>query len=46
MHLLISRCVGGGGGGGVGNTHISMGMDVPTKAVLFSESVWNGGVLL
>ena len=25
--------------------YISMGRDVPTKGVLFSESVWNGDVL-
>ena len=31
--------------GSVRGTHyISMVRDVPTKGVLFSESVWNGGV--
>ena len=36
---------GGGTGGGGGGTHYtSMGREVLTKVVLFSESVWNGDV--
>ena len=38
-------CRGPGGGvWGGGNHYISMGKDVLTKGVLFSESVWNGGI--
>ena len=36
-------CGGGGGGGGRESLHyINMSKDVPTKGVLFAESVWNG----
>ena len=35
---------GEGRGGGWGTHYISMGKDVLTKGVLFSESVWSGCV--
>ena len=34
---------GDGGGGGGGTHHISTGRDVPTKGILFSESLWKVG---
>ena len=39
----VCVCVCVGGGGVEGGTHsLSMGRDVLTKGVLFSESFWNG----
>ena len=36
--------MGGGGGWWRTSHYISMGRDVLTKEILFSASVWNGGV--